>query len=180
VKAKGHPDVEADLVVLATGIVPREDTKELARLLNINQSADGFLLEAHPKLRPVDTFTDGIFLAGCCQSPKDVPDTVAQASGAASRACDILTKKQLMIEATVATVNENLCRGCGFCVEACPYKAIELKEIDFFGNKVTVATVNEALCKGCGSCSAACLNGAISHLGFTDGQILAAIKALGT
>jgi heterodisulfide reductase subunit A-like polyferredoxin len=179
VKAKGHPDIEADLVVLANGIVPRKDTKDLARLLNINQSADGFLLEAHPKLRPVDTFTDGIFLAGCCQSPKDVPDTVAQASGAASRVTDILTKKRLMIEATVASVDEDLCRGCGFCVEACPYKAIELKEIDRFGHKIIVANVNEALCKGCGSCSAACLNGAISHLGFTDGQILAAIKALG-
>jgi heterodisulfide reductase subunit A len=179
VKAKGHPDVEADLVVLATGIVPREDTKELARLLNINQSADGFLLEAHPKLRPVDTFTDGIFLAGCCQSPKDVPDTVAQASGAASRVCDIITKKQLMIEATIANVNEDLCRGCGFCVDACPYKAIELVETDRFGHVVKVARVNEALCKGCGSCSAACLNGAIGHLGFTDGQILAMIKALG-
>jgi heterodisulfide reductase subunit A len=179
VRAEGYPDVEADLVVLATGIVPREDTKELARLLNINQSADGFLLEAHPKLRPVDTFTDGIFLAGCCQSPKDVPDTVAQASGAASRVTDILSKKQLLIEATIANVNEDLCRGCGICLEACPYKAIELKEVDRFGHKVLVATVNEALCKGCGSCSAACLNGAIGHLGFTDGQILAMIKALG-
>jgi len=179
VKAKDHPDIEADLVVLATGIVPREDSKELARILNINQSADGFLLEAHPKLRPVDTFTDGIFLAGCCQSPKDVPDTVAQASGAASRACNILSKKQLLIEATIANVNEDLCRGCGICVEACPYKAIELKEVDRFGQKVLVANVNEALCKGCGSCSAACLNGAIGHLGFTDGQILAMIMALG-
>jgi heterodisulfide reductase subunit A len=179
VKARGHSDIEADLVVLATGIVPREDSKDLARILNINQSADGFLLEAHPKLRPVDTFTDGIFLAGCCQSPKDVPDTVAQASGAASRACDILTKKQLLIEATVANVNENLCRGCGFCVDACPYNAIELVEIDNFGHILKIAKVNEALCKGCGSCSAACLNGAISHLGFTDSQILAMIKALG-
>jgi heterodisulfide reductase subunit A len=179
VKAKGHPDVQADLVVLATGIIPREDSKELARLLNINQSSDGFLLEAHPKLRPVDTFTDGIFLAGCCQGPKDVPDTVAQASGAASRACDILSKKQLLIEATIANVNENLCRGCGICVESCPYKAIELKEVDHNGHKVLVASVNEALCKGCGSCSAACLNGAIGHLGFTDSQILAMIKALG-
>ncbi len=179
VKAKGHPDIKADLVVLATGIIPREDSKELARILNINQSADGFLLEAHPKLRPVDTFTDGIFLAGCCQSPKDVPDTVAQASGAASRACDILSKKQLLIEATVANVNEALCRGCGFCVDACPYKAIELEEVNRFGHIVKVAKVNEALCKGCGSCSAACLNGAISHLGFTDNQILAMIKALG-
>jgi heterodisulfide reductase subunit A-like polyferredoxin len=179
VKAKGHPDIEADLVVLAAGLVPRNDSKELARILNINQSADGFYLEAHPKLRPVDTFTDGIFLAGCCQSPKDVPDTVAQASGAASRASDILSKKKLEIEATIATVNEDLCRGCGFCVEVCPYKAIELVEKDRFGHKVLVAQVNEALCKGCGSCAAACLNQAIGHLGFTDGQILSMIKALG-
>ena len=179
VKVKGYPDTEADLVVLATGIVPREDAKELARILNINESADGFLLEAHPKLKPVDTFTDGIFLAGCCQSPKDVPDTVSQASGAASRACNILSKKQLLIEATIANVDESLCRGCGFCVDACPYNAIELKEIEQFGHKIEVASVNEALCKGCGSCSAACLNGAISHLGFTDGQILAIINALG-
>jgi heterodisulfide reductase subunit A-like polyferredoxin len=179
IMAKGHPDIEADLVVLATGIIPRSDSQDLTRILNINQSADGFMLEAHPKLRPVDTFTDGIFLAGCCQSPKDVPDTVAQASGAASRVTDILSKKQLLIEATVANVNEDICRGCGICVEVCPYKAIELKEVDRFGHKITVATVNEALCKGCGSCSAACLNGAIGHLGFTDGQILAMIKALG-
>jgi len=179
IKAKGHPDIEADLVVLATGIVPRSDSKELSRILGINQSADGFLLEAHPKLRPVDTFTDGIFLAGCCQAPKDVPDTVAQASAAASRACDIISKKQLLIEATIANVNENLCRACGFCVDACPYTAIELKEIEKFGHKIKVARVNEILCKGCGSCSAACLNGAISHLGFTDGQILSLITALG-
>ena len=178
VKAEGYSDIEADLVVLATGLVPRSDSKELARVLNINQSSDGFLLEAHPKLRPVDTFTDGIFLAGCCQSPKDVPDTVSQASGAASRACDILSKKQLLIEATIARVDEALCRGCGFCVDACPYKAIELVEVDQFGHMVKVARVNEALCKGCGSCSAACLNGAIGHLGFTDEQLLAAIKAL--
>ncbi len=179
VKAKGHPDVQADLVILATGIIPRKDSKDLARLLNINQSSDGFLLEAHPKLKPVDTFTDGIFLAGCCQSPKDVPDTVAQASGAASRACDIISKKQLLIEATIANVNEDLCRGCGICVESCPYKAIELKEVDRNGHKILIVTVNEALCKGCGSCSAACLNSAIGHLGFTDSQILAMIKALG-
>jgi heterodisulfide reductase subunit A len=178
VKAKGYSDIVADLVVLAIGLVPRGDSKELARVLNINQSSDGFLLEAHPKLRPVDTFTDGIFLAGCCQSPKDVPDTVSQASGAASRACDILSKKQLLIEATIARVDEALCRGCGFCVDACPYKAIELVEVDQFGHIVKVARVNEALCKGCGSCSAACLNGAIGHLGFTDEQLLAAIKAL--
>ncbi len=179
VKAEGHPDIHADLVVLATGLVPREDSKELSRLLNINMSADGYFLEAHPKLRPVDTFTDGIFLAGCCQSPKDIPDTVAQASSAASRACNILSQKQLEIEATVAKVDESLCRGCAFCVESCPYSAIEIKIVEQFGHTFEVAHVNEALCKGCGSCSAACLNGAIYHQGYTDNQILAQIQALG-
>ncbi|MFX1250087.1 MAG: 2Fe-2S iron-sulfur cluster-binding protein [Promethearchaeota archaeon] len=179
VKAEGYSDAAADLVVLATGLVPREDTKELIRALNINQSADGFLLEAHPKLRPVDTFTDGIFLAGCCQGPKDIPDTVAQASSAASRVCNILSQKQLEIEATIALVDETKCRGCGFCVDICPYTAVEFKKIERFGHTIEVAKVNEALCKGCGSCAAACLNGAIYHLGFTDGQILALINVFG-
>jgi len=127
----------------------------------------------------MDTFTDGVFLAGCCQSPKDIPDTVAQASGAASRICNILSKKHLEIEATVAQVDDTLCRGCGFCVDVCPYKAIELTEIVESGHTIKVARVNEALCKGCGSCSAACFNGAIQHLGFKDGQIHAMITALG-
>jgi len=178
VKAKGHPDTVADLVVLATAIVPRQDEKDLARILNINESADGFLLEAHPKLRPIDTFTDGIFLAGCCQSPKDIPDTVAQASAAASRASDILSKKQLEVEATIANVDELMCRGCGFCVDVCPYNAIKLKEVKQFGHTVEVAEVNEALCKGCGACSAACLSGAIQHRGFKDAQILTMINVL--
>jgi heterodisulfide reductase subunit A len=179
VKAEGYPDIAADLVVLATAVVPRKDTPSLSQLLNINQSADGFLLEAHPKLRPVDTFTDGIFLAGCCQSPKDIPDTVAQASAAASRVCDILSKPKLEIEATTAHVDELQCRGCGFCVEVCPYEAVALKEVNQFGHTVEVAEVNEALCKGCGACSAACLSGAIQQKGFTDKQILAMINALG-
>ena len=127
----------------------------------------------------MDTFTDGIYIAGCCQSPKDIPDTVAQASGAASRVCDILSKKQLEVEATVAKVDETMCRGCGFCVEVCPYDAIKLKEVTQFGHTVEIAEVNEVLCKGCGACSAACLSGAIQHNGFTDGQVLAMISALG-
>ncbi len=179
VKAEGHPDIHADLVVLATGLVPREDTKDLSRVLNINLSEDGFFLEAHPKLRPVDTFTDGIFLAGSCQSPKDIPDTVAQASSAASRVSNILSQTELEIEATVAIVDDILCRGCGFCVDSCPYTAIELVDKESFGHTIQVAYVNTALCKGCGSCVAACLNGAIYHLGFTDNQILHQIKALG-
>ena len=179
VKAEGHPDIEADLVVLATAVMPRADAPEMARILNISQSGDGFFLEAHPKLRPLDTFTEGIFLAGCAQSPKDVPDTVAQASGAASRVCGILSKDYLDIEPLVSSVDEAQCRGCGFCVEVCPYDAIELIEVNQFGHLVNVAKVNEALCKGCGACSAACLSGAIQVKGFKDAQILVAINALG-
>ena len=179
VKVEGFKDVTADLVVLATAVIPRSDSDALTKVLHINQSADGFLLEAHPKLRPVDTFTDGIFLAGCCQSPKDIPDTVAQASAAASRVCDILSKRTLEIEATTAQVAELLCRGCGFCVDVCPYDAVALKEVNRFGHTVEVAEVNEVLCKGCGACSAACLSGAIQQKGFTDKQILAMIGVLG-
>jgi heterodisulfide reductase subunit A len=179
VKAKGHPDIETDLVVLATAVVPRKDAPENARVFNISQSGDGFFLEAHPKLRPVDTFTEGVFLAGCAQSPKDIPDTVAQASGAAARVCDILSKDEMEIEPMISFVEEAQCRGCGFCVEVCPYDAIELEQVNQFGHLVSVAQVNEALCKGCGACSAACLSGAIQVKGFTDGQIFAAIGALG-
>ena len=179
VKAGGYRDIEADLVVLATAVVPRTDAPEMARIFNISQSGDGFFLEAHPKLRPLDTFTEGIYLAGCAQSPKDIPDTVAQASGAAARVCDILSKDELEIEPMVSFVEESQCRGCGFCVEVCPYDAIELGEVNQFGHLVTVANVNEALCKGCGACSAACLSGAIQVKGFTDDQILASINALG-
>jgi len=179
VKAEGYSDIAADLVVLATAFVPRSDSSELTKILRINQSADGFLLEAHPKLRPVDTFTDGIFLAGCCQSPKDIPDTVAQAGAAASRVCNLLSKSLLEIEATTAQVDELQCRGCGFCVDVCPYDAVALKEVNRFGHTAEVAEVNEVLCKGCGACSAACLSGAIQQKGFTDKQILATICALG-
>ena len=172
VKAKGHPDVEADLVVLATGIIPREDTKELARLLNINQSADGFLLEAHPKLRPVDTFTDGIFLAGCCQSPKDIPDAVAQASGAAIRASEPLAAGKVEVEAISASIDEDLCSGCRICEDLCAYSALEFDEKD------KIMRVNDVMCKGCGSCASACPTGAITMRHFDIKQILAQIGGL--
>ena len=179
IKANGHPDLEVDLVVLATAIEPRKDALDMMRTLNIGASGDGFMLEAHPKLRPMDTFTDGIFLAGCCQAPKDIPDTVAQASGAAAMACNILSKDTLEIDPLVSSVNEVLCRGCGFCVEVCPYDAIGLESVNQFGHMADVARVNEALCKGCGSCAGACLSGAIQVMGFNDKQIHAAINALG-
>ena len=172
VKAKGYPDIDADLVVLATGIIPREDTKELSRILNINQSADGFLLEAHPKLRPVDTFTDGIFLAGCCQSPKDIPDTVAQASGAAVRAAEPLAQGKVEVEAISATINEDVCGGCRMCEDLCAYSALE------FDNTKKVMTINEIMCKGCGSCASACPTGAISMRHFNVRQIIAQIGGI--
>ena len=172
VKAKGHPDIEADLVVLATGIVPRSDSKELARVLNINQSADGFLLEAHPKLRPVDTFTDGIFLAGCCQGPKDIPDAVAQASGAAVRASEPLAQGKVEVEAITSFIDEDLCSGCKVCEKLCPYSALE------FDEKQNVMRVNEVMCKGCGSCASACPSGAISMRHFGIKQIIAQIDGI--
>jgi len=172
VKAKGHPDVEADLVVLATAIVPREDSKDLVRLLNINQSADGFMLEAHPKLRPVDTFTEGIFLAGCCQSPKDIPDAVAQASGAAIRASEPLAAGKVQVEAISANIDEDLCSGCRICEDLCAYSALEFDEKD------KIMRVNDVMCKGCGSCASACPTGAISMRHFDLKQILAQIGGL--
>jgi heterodisulfide reductase subunit A len=172
VKAKGHSDINADLVVLATGIEPRKDSKEFSRILNINQSADGFLLEAHPKLRPVDTFTDGIFLAGCCQSPKDIPDAVAQASGAAIRASEPLAAGKVEVEAISANIDEDLCSGCRICEDLCAYSALE------FDKKDKIMRVNDVLCKGCGSCASACPTGAISMRHYDVKQLLAQIEGL--
>ena len=168
-----------DLVVLAVGLTPRSDDRKIIDLLRLSQSPDRFLMEAHPKLRPVDTASDGIFLAGCCQGPKDIPDTVAQAKGAAASALIPLARGKVAIDAQVAEVIEETCRGCGFCVSICPYSAIELVTINRMGNMVEVARVNEALCKGCGSCSAGCLSNSIQPRSFRDRQILPQIAALG-
>jgi len=161
-------EIKTDLVVLVPALVPRADTNEFARTLHISQSADGFLLEAHPKLRPVDTFTGGIFIAGCCQAPKDIQDSVAQASGAAARASNILSKKELEAEPLVSCVDEDLCSGCATCVSVCAYNAIELVKED---NK-SHAKVNEALCMGCGACVCSCPSGAMQQKGFKDKQLL--------
>lgn len=170
---------EADMVVLGVGLEPRGDVREIIDLFKLSQSTDGFFLEAHPKLRPVDTASDGLFLAGCCQGPKDIPDTVAQAKGAASSALILMAYGKVRVEAQVSVVNEDECRGCGFCVDVCPFGAIELVEVSRMGNMVKVARVNEALCKGCGSCAAACLSGAIQPKSFMDEQILPQIAVLG-
>ena len=163
-------EIEADLVVMANAIVPRKDADELAKILKITRSADGFFLEAHPKLRPLDTFTDGIFIAGCCQSPKDIPDSVAQAVGAAIKASIPLIMGEVEIEPLVASINEGVCVSCRTCEEICPFDALSLEE--------GVMNVNEVICKGCGACGSACPSGAISMVHFKDEQIFAQIEAM--
>jgi len=172
-------EVAADLVVLAMAIVPNEATKALARKLKVTTDEWGFLSEAHPKLRPVETMTAGVYLAGAAQAPRDIPDTVAQASGTASKVLSLFANEELLHDPQVASVNSELCRGCGYCLAVCAYSAISLEERLVRGHRMQVATVNAALCNGCGTCAATCLSGAIDHLGFTDKQILAQIEQLG-
>ena len=160
-----------DLVVLSTGLLPSEGSKRIGKILSLSLSPDGFFMEAHPKLRPVDTAIDGIFLAGCAQSPKDIPDSVAQAKAAAASAAAIMAGKKVRIEPLTASVDEELCVGCGLCVEMCPYGAPEIVETDE-GSK---ARITEALCHGCGTCVAACPQKAIVAKQFTDDQITSEI-----
>jgi len=162
--------VPVDMVVLALGMTPSAGTPEVARIFGVSRSEDGYFLEAHPKLRPVDTNTDGVYVAGCCQAPKDIPDTVAQASAAAAKAMALMTRGQVMEDPIVAEVIPERCVGCGECVLSCPYKAIAL--ID------GKAVVNSALCKGCGTCVATCLGHAIIGHQFTHDAILMEVRGL--
>ena len=167
----GKPvEVAADLVVLASAVVPREGAEALARTLRIATDEHGFFSEAHPKLRPVESLTAGIFLAGAAQAPKDIPETVAQASGAAAKVLSLFSQRVMVMEPTVAAVDWELCSGCGLCVPACPYGARALHEW------LPVATVNEALCQGCGACAVACPNKATRLRNFTTSQVLAMME----
>jgi heterodisulfide reductase subunit A len=162
--------VPVDMVVLSVGLEPRRDAHEVSRLFNVSRTADGFFLEAHPKLRPVDTNVDGVFLAGACQGPKDIPDTVAQGAAAAMRAVALMDKGWVEIEPSVAEVNIALCSGCGDCIALCPSQAIERVE----GH----AEVNATLCKGCGTCVVACRPKAITLKHFDDRQVVAELEGL--
>lgn len=162
---------ELDMVVLATGAVPRLDPK-LHSLLTLSKTPDGFLLEAHPKLKPVDAPSTGIFFAGCAEYPKDVKDTVTQASAAVARAETILAAGKITIEAITSKIDEELCKFCGICAKACPYNAITVD-----AKKKIPAQVVEAMCKGCGTCGAECRFEAITMQHFTDDQIMAQIDA---
>jgi heterodisulfide reductase subunit A len=167
-------EIPVDMVVLSTAIVPAADAEAVAQLFHITRGEDGFFLEAHPKLRPVETAMDGIFLAGTCQAPKDIPDTVAQASGAAVQAVGLLNRGRVEIEPMTAEVQAMRCVACGLCAEVCPAGAAEVVEVR--GRRQ--AEINPALCKGCGLCVAACRGGAITLHGFTDQQLLGQLLAL--
>jgi len=166
-------EMRADLVVLANGLVPGNDLVKINELFHASRSADGFLLEAHPKLRPLECSTAGIFLAGACQGPKDIPDTVAQASGAAAKAIDLLSSGEIELEPLKAVVDEDLCSGCRVCESLCPFSAIEMKK----DGEVSRANVVEAMCQGCGLCSAACPTGAIKIQQYGSKQVLAQVHA---
>lgn len=167
-------EIAVDLVVLGTGLTPRRDAEKVAQVFGINRSADGFFMEAHPKLRPVATQVDGIFLAGCCQGPKDIPDTVAQACAAAAEVISLLHKGEIEVEPTTATIDPDLCAGCKLCIEYCPHSAIEFLEAK------GISSVNEALCKGCGACAAICPSKAARQNHFTQHQVLAEVEGLVT
>jgi len=161
-----------DMVILSCALEPGADAEQIARTFSLSRKADGFFLEKHPKLDPVATMTDGVFVAGCCQSPKDIPDTVAQASAAAARVLAMISKGKVEIEAATAVIDEEHCAGCRVCVGLCPYSAIS------FDEEKKIAHINEAICKGCGVCVAACPSGAITGRHFTSEQIMAEIEGV--
>jgi heterodisulfide reductase subunit A len=164
-------EVNVDMVVLATGMEPREDQSIVSRTVGVSLSTDGFFLERHPKLAPVETATAGVYLSGACQGPKDIPDSVAQGSAAAAAALSLMDAGFVELEPFTAYIDQEKCAGCRTCEGLCPYTAINMVELD---NRI-VACVNEVLCKGCGVCAAACPAGAATQRGFTQEQVFAEI-----
>ena len=176
-------NIEADLVVLAAAIEPDKSARPLATMLTASMDTNDFFTEAHPKLRPVESPTAGVFLSGCCQGPKDIPETVAQASAAASKVIGLLVKDKLKGNPCVAGSDEMMCNGCSSCERVCPYGAISYEEKEFrMPNRTTairrVAKVNEAVCQGCGACTVACPSGAMDLKGFMNKQIMAEVDAI--
>lgn len=165
-------EIPADLVILMVGMEARPDSAEVARVVNISQDKDGWFIESHPKLDPVATTTDGVYIAGTCASPKDIPDSVAQARAAAARILGRISRGRIEIEGVFAEVNEDLCSGCRVCNDLCPYSAIE------FDAAKARSHVIPAACKACGACVAACPSGAIKARHFTDQQILAEVEGI--
>ena len=165
-------EIPADLVILMVGMEAREDSHEIARIVNISQDKDGWFIESHPKLEPVATTTDGIFIAGTCVAPKDIPDSVAQARAAAARILARISKGKIEVDALYSEVLDDKCSGCRFCNQLCPYSAI------VFDEEKKHSYIISALCKGCGVCVAACPSAAIRGRHFTDQQVLAQVDGL--
>ncbi len=175
--------IDADMVILAAAIEPDESARSIATMLTASMDTNDFFTEAHPKLRPVESPTAGIFLSGVCQGPKDIPETVAQASAAASKAIGLLVKDKLTCNPCVASADEMMCNGCSSCEKVCPYGAITYSDKEFRGpNRTTlirrVASVNPAVCQGCGACTVACPSGAMDLKGFSTRQIMAEVDAI--
>jgi len=172
-------EIDADMVVLATAMIAQQEAPKLAQMLGVPYDKHGFLQEVHPKLRPVETSSGGIFLAGACHSPRDIPESVAMASAAAAKALVLFGSDILEREPVVAKVNEVTCAGCFYCQKVCAYNAIEMKEIkDKQGNlRKVVAFVNSSLCQGCGTCNATCPSKSVELIGFKDDQVFAQIHA---
>ena len=165
-------EVPADMVVLMVGVEAQENAKQVAHAVGVSMCGNDFYIERHPKLDPVATTTDGVYVVGGCQSPKDIPDSISQAKAAASRILATINYGSVEVEVTTAVVNEDLCCGCQTCISVCPYTAISYDE------EKKVSVVNEILCKGCGTCGSACPTGAIRSRHFTDQQILSQIEGL--
>ncbi len=175
--------IDADLVVLAAAIEPDKSARPLATMLTASMDTNDFFTEAHPKLRPVESPTAGVFLSGCCQGPKDIPETVSQAGAAAAKVIGLLAKDKLTGNPCVAQPDELMCNGCSSCERVCPYGAITYADKEFRGpNRTTlirrVAQVNEAICQGCGACTVACPSGAMDLKGFASKQIMAEVDAI--
>jgi heterodisulfide reductase subunit A len=164
--------IPVDMAILATGLEPGLDQNQIAKIFNISCSQDTFFLERHPKLAPVSTFSDGIYLAGACQAPKDIPDTVAQAGAAASEALALADKGTFELEPVTAEIDEELCSGCQLCVSLCPFTAIT------YDKEKGISVINDALCKGCGTCVSACPSAASQQKHFRDNQIFAEIEGI--
>ena len=174
--------LNTDMVVLATAIEPDPTARKVASMLTASIDTNDFITEAHPKLRPVESPTAGIFLSGVCQGPKDIPETVSQAGAAAAKVIGLLAKDKLLTNPCVSHSNELLCNGCSCCEKVCPYGAIsyEDKLINDHGVRETrrVCVVNEALCQGCGACTVVCPSGAMDLKGFSNKQIMAEVDAI--
>ena len=168
------------MVVLATAMIAQPDASTLAQTVGIPYDKHGFFNEAHPKLRPIESTTGGVFLAGACQSPKDIPESVAMASAAAAKAMVLFGSDKLEREPVVAKVSADLCAGCFLCKKVCPYGAVEVREVKTRDGVVIkeIAYVNEGLCQGCGTCTASCPSKSVELAGFNNEEIFAQIAAL--